>query len=134
MPNRFCKNTDIVRAGLSRHSYKYGQEWFEAEWWASMSMCTGGYCGATDLNEWVSSAGAFITGPFRRQYELTKKTLNKKQGGLLTDKQKIELQDTKRIMDEWDEEYGDFRPHSFWDEFKSVVPGEVYKELVTPVV
>jgi hypothetical protein len=57
MPNRFCQNTDIVRAGASRHSYQYGQEWFEADWWASMSMCTNGVCGSKDLNEWVASAG-----------------------------------------------------------------------------
>lgn len=119
MSKRFCKNTDVVRAGGSRHSYKYGQEWFEFEWWHKMSICTMGVCGAADLNAWVAAAGGFITGQFRRQYEITKTTLGKKQGGLLTDQQKIVLQDTKRLMNEWDEKYGDYTPEGAWEEFKS---------------
>jgi len=142
MSDRFCGNKDVVRAGSARHSYKYGQEWFEFEWWHKMSMCTYGQCGPPDLNAWVSASGEFINGQFRRQYELTKQTLEKKQGGILTDKQKIVLQDAKALIAEWGEKYGDYQPENEWDAMTDswstfLVPGTIgsaYRDKITPVI
>ena len=98
----FCTNRRIVNAGTRiSHSYADDLGFFEWESLPQTIVCTEWMCGSTDLNAWVKKAGAFIEGPFTKQYNVTKSTLEKKQGGLLGEEQTLVLEEARGIIDQW---------------------------------
>jgi hypothetical protein len=129
----FCRNREIVHAG-QRHSPKYDLEGFEADWWPSQSLCTVWACGAADVNAWHYSADNFIHGELEEQIAHTIQSLKKAQGGNLLPAQKLELGRAQAIIDQWDEEWGDYSTQSQWGAAFKMNPLTFYRDQAMEIV